>query len=369
MKDIELMIWIAPFIMGRMAEYAESHNYQLISKMHGNNPGQVLIDFTNPEAVKWWGENGPGKLAKMGIKGFKLDRADGEKLTDSLNLTTYDSRSYRENYNDYPRQYVKATFDAVHPVLGDNFMLFPRAQYTGSAKYGGMWAGDTDGRPEGLRSAIIGMQRCAVMGYPIWASDIGGYWGSFSRETAMRWLAFGCFSPIMEVGPTNNRGFWNNPGEPHFDTELIAVWRLYSHIRMSLKDYVTSLAQKAHDDGTPVVRPLFLAFPGQKEAWNDWQTYMFGPDILVSAVWRKGATEQQLWLPAGETWIDAWSPEKREYEGGEYVTVAVPAYKIPLFIRKGCSIDPGNLHELYNESLEIAAEKPDLASLEKIETW
>jgi len=367
--DIELMIWIAPFVMGRMAEYAESHNYQLTSKMHGNNPGQVLIDFTNPEAVKWWGENGPGKLAKMGIKGFKLDRADGEKLTDSLNLTTYDSRSYRENYNDYPRQYVKAAFDAVHPVLGDNFMLFPRAQYSGSAKYGGMWAGDTDGRPEGLRSAIIGMQRCAVMGYPIWASDIGGYWGSFSRETAMRWLAFGCFSPIMEVGPTNNRGFWDNPGEPHFDTELIAVWRLYSHIRMSLKDYVTSLAQKAHDDGTPVVRPLFLAFPGQEEAWNDWQTYMFGPDILVSAVWRKGATEQQLWLPAGETWIDAWSPEKREYEGGEYVTVAVPAYKIPLFIRKGCSIDPGNLHELYNESLEIAAEKPDLASLEKIETW
>ncbi len=365
----ELMIWIAPYVIGKMAEYAEANNYYLVSKMHGNAPDQVLMDFTNPDAVKWWGENGPGKMARMGIRGFKLDRADGEKLLDSLHLTAYDGRSYRENYNDFPRQYVNATFDAVKPILGDNFVLFPRAQYTGSSRYGAMWAGDTDGKPEGLRSAIIGVQRCAVMGYPIWGSDIGGYWGSFSRETAMRWLAFGCFSPIMEVGPTNNKGFWDNPGEPHFDSQLIAVWRLYSKIRMQLKDYVTEQAQKAHDDGTPVIRPLFLVFPDQKESWKEWQTYMFGPDILVSAIWQSGASEQRVWLPAGETWIDAWSPEGKEYSGGTYLTVEAPLYKIPLFIRKGSGIDLGNLEELYGESLELASEKPDIAALEKAEKW
>ena len=367
-KDIELMMWIAPFVMGKMAEYAEMNNYHLVSKMHGNNPGQVLIDFTNPDAVKWWGENGPGKLAKMGIKGFKLDRADGEKLTDSLHLTTHAGTSYRENYNDFPRQYVKAAFDAVQPVLGKDFILYPRSQYTGSARYGAMWAGDTDGKPEGLRSAIIGMQRCAVMGYPVWASDIGGYWGSFSRETTMRWMAFGCFSPIMEVGPTNNRGFWSNPGEPQYDNELIAVWILYTKTRMKLKDYVTAQALKAHDEGTPIARPLFLDYPEQAEAWNDWQTYMFGPDILVSAVWGNGTTEQRLYLPQGVTWIDAWDPAK-EYEGGTYITIDVPLHKIPVFIKKGSEISLGNLEDLYAESLKIASEKPDLALLEKEEGW
>jgi len=366
-KDIELMIWIGPFVMGNMADYAEEKAYYLKSKQW-RDYRQVLMDFTNPEACKWWGENGPGKLAAMGIKGFKLDRADGEKLTDSIHLKTFSGRTYRENYNDYPHQYVKAAYDAVKSVLGDDFILFPRAQYTGSALYGGMWAGDTDGKPEGLRSAIIAMQRCAVMGYPLWASDIGGYWGQFSRETCMRWIEFGCFSPIMEIGPTNNRGFWNNREEPHYDVELIACWRLYSKIRVRLIPYIQALAEEASKTGMPVVRPMFIMYPDQEEAWKNWQTYLLGQDILVSAIWETGKEKHRLYLPKGEKWIDAWNTEQ-VYAGGEYIEVDAPVYKIPLFIRQGADIDIGNLNELYNESKKIASEMPDISELEKNEGW
>jgi alpha-glucosidase (family GH31 glycosyl hydrolase) len=366
-NDVELMLWIGPFVMGEMADYAEENNYDLQSH-RWKDSRQVLMDFTNPEAVAWWGENGPGKLARMGVKGFKLDRADGEKLQDSLHLLTHAGTTYRENFNDYPRQYVEATYKAVQPVLGDDFVLFPRAQYTGSAKFGSMWAGDTNGKPEGLRSAIIAMQRCAVMGYPVWGSDIGGYWGDFSQETTKRWLGLGCFSPIMETGPTNNTGFWNNPEAPVYDPELIATWRLYSKLRMKLVPYVSKLAEEARATGTPIARPLFLEYPDQKEAWEDWQTYLFGPDLLVSVVWESGKTDHRVYLPAGTQWIDAWDTTQ-EYEGGQYITVDAPAYKTPVFFRKGTALELGDLNALYQESLKIAATKPDLAAMESKETW
>ncbi|GLR18969.1 TIM-barrel domain-containing protein [Portibacter lacus] len=365
-KNIELMLWIGPFVMGKMADYAEENNYELKSN-RWKDSRQVLMDFTNPEAAKWWGENGPGKLAKMGVKGFKLDRADGEKLLDSLHLKTHAGTTYRENFNDYPRQYVEATYNAVAPVLGDDFVLFPRAQYTGSAKYGSMWAGDTNGKPEGLRSAIIALQRCSVMGYPVWGSDIGGYWGDFSQETCKRWLAFGCFSPIMETGPTNNKGFWNNPEAPAYDAELIATWRLYSKLRMKIVPYVSEMAKIARSTGTPIARPLFLEYPDQKESWEDWQTYLFGDDLLVSAIWESGKTMHKLFLPAGETWVDAWSGE--EHEGGKYITVDTPLHKMPIFKRKGSTLVLGDLNKLYEESLEIARVKPDLKKLQASENW
>jgi len=365
-KNIKLMMWIAPFVMGKMADTAEAKRYFLISRSR-IKARQVLIDFTNEEACKWLGENGPAKLAKMGIKGFKLDRADGEKLLDSLNLKTFIGTTYRENYNDFPRQYVKAAYDAVKPILGDDFILFPRAQYTGSAKYGGMWAGDTGNPPEGLRSVIIGAQRCAIMGYPIWGSDTGGYPRKINREVTKRWLGFSCFSPIMEVGPTNNRVFWDMDYEPSFDHELLAVWRFYAKVRMYLIDYIHHHAEVASKTGMPIIRPLFLEYPNQKECWEDWTTYKFGDDILVSIIWEEGKTKKSIYLPEGEIWIDQWN--KKEYKGGTFIEVDAPDYKTPIFIRKGSRLQLPDLNELYNESVEITKKKFDMNILESKENW
>ena len=107
-----------------------------------------------------------------------------------------------------------------------------------------------------------------------------------------RWLAFSSFTPIMEVSPTRNAGFWNLPRTPSYDAQLIAIWRLYARLHQRLSGYSYAQAREAQRTGMPIVRPLFLADPESSEAWTNWQTYLYGPDLLVTPIWEKGKREQ-----------------------------------------------------------------------------
>src|SRR5262249_50322918 len=100
------------------------------------------------------------------------------------------------------------------------------------------------------------------------------------QEVCGRWLAFSCFTPIMEVGPTRNVGFWNLPRTPSYDAELIAIWRLYARVHQRLAEYSYAQAKIAQQTGIPVIRSLLLVDPKAPEAWRNWQTYLYGPDLL-----------------------------------------------------------------------------------------
>jgi len=363
------LLWIASFFKGKMEAEALVKGYGWPGQTRpADGSNYPLVDFTNSAAKTYW-QDGVAKLLALGVAGFKLDRAE-ENLPQSGTLQVSDKRTLREYRNSYPAQYVQAAYEVAKKHRGDDFIVMPRAGYSGSAPYAVFWGGDIGGTQEGLRASIVAVQRAAVMGYPNWGSDTCGYNEQLmEQEVCGRWLAFSAFTPIMEVGPTRNVAFWNAPRPPAYDDTLIALWRMYAQIHDSLRDYSFKYAEEAHRTGMPIVRPLFLVDASHRESWENWWTYEYGPDLLVSPVWEKGKRMQQVYLPAGNRWRDAWNPEKT-YDGGQTISVSAETYQQPIFIRVGSSLKGWDLKRMWQESTEIARRKPDLHALEaSVNAW
>jgi len=367
--QVKTLLWIAPFFQGRMAAEATARGYTLAGQVRpasGNN--FPMVDLTNPAAKAYW-QDGVAKLLKMGVAGFKLDRGE-ENIPETGPFTVFDGRSIRENRNAYVAMYVKAVHDVAAKYRGSDFVAMPRSAYDGSAPYAAFWGGDIAGTQEGLRASIVAVQRAAIMGYPVWGSDTCGYTMQLlEQEVCARWLGFSAFTPIMEVGPTRNVGFWNLPREPKYDEMLIATWRLYARLHDRLTDYTYRYAREARATGLPIVRPLMLADPSAPEAWANWWTYLYGPDLVVSPIWEKGQRTQKVYLPAGSRWRNAWRPSEI-VDGGRSVTVDAAPYQVPLFVRAGANVPVGDLNAEWTASEAAARTRVDLRPLDaQVAAW
>ena len=88
-------------------------------------------------------------------------------------------------------------------------------------------------------------------------------------------------------------------------------------LREGLRPYVMNQMRAARDTGLPPMRPLFVDFPGDQVSWEVEDQYLFGPDALVAPVCTEGARERRVYLPAGASWLDAWTGA--EHPGGQYL--------------------------------------------------
>ena len=104
-------------------------------------------------------------------------------------------------------------------------------------------------------------------------------------------------------------------------------------LRYKMLPYLYSLMYEASIYGMPVMRPLFLEFPDDKNCLLDKNlTFMFGPAILVANVLDEGAKTRTIYLPAGSKWYDM-NDNFKCYEGGQNIELPVTLESIPMFLR------------------------------------
>jgi len=241
----------------------------------------------------------------------------GEYLpTDTI---LHSGRSAELAHNEWPALWAHCNYEAVkewyqaHPESRGQVVYFMRAGGPGSQKWCPlMWAGDQNvdwSEDDGLPSVIPAALSLAMSGHGLHHSDIGGYTTLFgmkrTKELFMRWAELAALTPVMR-GHEGNRPRDNWQFDT--DTETLAHLARMGTLHRALGPYLKELVRMNTEQGIPVMRPLFLHYEGDPQAWELKDQYLLGPDLLVAPVLVSGENERTLHLPPGH-WKHLWSGE------------------------------------------------------------
>ena len=172
--------------------------------------------------------------------------------------------------------------------------------------------------------------------------DIGGHTGGLQQpgsepgstqlpgDLYARWVQLGTFQPVDRLHSNHSdRLPWQ------YGAAADASATAFLNLRENLVPYTYALAQQATATGTPIVRPLYLAYPGQQESYAQADNeYLYGPDVLVAPVTTPGTTATtRVWFPAGSTWTDWFTGTT--YQGGTSADVTTGLDTMPVFVKGG----------------------------------
>ena len=233
-----------------------------------------------------------------------------------------------------------------------------RNGHLGVARYGGwIWSGDTHASFKTLEAQIaVGINHSLSLS-PFWGSDIGGFYPTqdLTGELYVRWFQFAAFTSsfrghgrtwqmrlpwgwgLDKMGPKESN---TPPLESELNNPKIEpIAKKYAELRYQLLSYNYTLAWEARTTGMPMMRSMWLHHPSDKKARSIGDQYLWGRDLLIAPVYKKGATTRDVYLPAGK-WYDWWTGKAET--GGRAVQRAVDLATMPIYVRAGAivPVDP-----------------------------
>ena len=362
---IETVVSVWPTIDERSENFGEMNERGYLVSADRGNPDHmtwmgntIFYDATHPGAQKFVWDRCRENYYKKGIRCFWLEEAEPEYGPYDFDHYRYYAGPALQCSNVYPIGYAKGFYDGLKAEGETDIMSLVRCAWAGSQKYGVLtWSGDIYSSFRSMREQLQAGLNIGMAGIPWWTSDIGGFLGGdisdpAFKELLVRWFEWGAFCPVFRMH--GERSPWYEREEEFingvrqltsgqdnevwsFGEDNYKILTKYLYIRERLRPYIRECMRQASETGAPVMRPLFFDFPEDKVCWEIEDSYMFGPDLLVSPVMEAGAEQREIYLPAGTGWTDAFT--KKKYEGGQCVVVPAPLGVIPVMVREGKQYD------------------------------
>lgn len=154
-----------------------------------------------------------------------------------------------------------------------------------------------------------------------------------------RWVQFGAFQPIDRLHSNHSdRLPWQ------YGTAARRSADTFLNLRENLLPYTYTLAEEANRTGVPIVRPTYLEYPDEPQAYAAADSeYFYGSEVLVAPVTTPGSSATtSVWLPPGQ-WTNYFTGET--YTGGGTQEVTTDLNSMPVFIKAG-GILPTRTHDV-----------------------
>lgn len=287
-------LWQLPYFTSKNRYFNELIEKDLAVK---NGKGQLpyedaILDFTNPETVKWY----QGKLAGLLKQGVSVIKADFGEAAPYLNGIYHNGRSGLYEHNLYPVRYNRAAYEIIQKETNGEGVIWARSAWAGSQRYPLHWGGDAATTDAGLLGSVREGLSFGLSGFCFWSNDIGGFVTQSPEKLYRRWLPYGFLTSHTRIHGVETEPWLYNQS-------FIDAWRESAELKYKLMPYVYAQAKECTENGWPMQRALLLEFPEDPGAWLIEDEYMFGNNILVAPLMEE-VTSRDVYLPGKQKWID-----------------------------------------------------------------
>ncbi|KAJ7581120.1 alpha-glucosidase [Mycena floridula] len=331
---VKICLWINPYISQLSPIFKEGvKGGYFIKRTDGSpwqwdlwQPGLAIVDFSNPEAGKWYSDK-LTSLLDLGVDCFKTDF--GERIPHA-SVTFHDGSDPMRMHNMYAIIYNQLVFNLLRDRFGvGEAVLFARSSFAGGQRFPVHWGGDCESTWEAMAEAMRGCLSLTTSGFAFASHDIGGFEGHPPPEIYQRWVAFGMFSSHSRLhGSSSYRVPWQ------YGEDAAKSMSKFLDMKHQLMPYLYNLAMQSTITGHPVQRAMFIEFPDDRTTHYLDRQFMLGPSLLVAPVLVPVDEETEYYIPAGR-WTYLWSNGTRTIDGPIWIKERVALNDIPVWVRPG----------------------------------